>query len=267
MGFKITFTNNNDVSDGHKVYRSQTSMEGVPVGDLPEPVAVLPPGIDEWEDGTVIEGETYFYMVSAYIGSGQAFSDEIEVVDEGGAPEIIRSAIFSFTTSSLAQAPVNRVLYSEGLDNGLDINGQQLTWGIEYVSGQPSGTGFYTDHTYDGLPWPHNPVVDTEGDYQLYSTLRTRTISLNVTGLDIGKKYKLRFTGSRFLDGRRVIAASVLGNAQSVSAVNNNTRELIFESITPDSEGKISFVIDWGGSTYTSYLSALYIQEVEPNGD
>lgn len=85
MGFRIVFSDKNSgQGEGHRIYRSTSSMEGVPVGDLPEPVAVLEPGVEEWEDGTVTEGETYFYVVAAVAADGSVVSlgDQIQVEAE-----------------------------------------------------------------------------------------------------------------------------------------------------------------------------------------
>lgn len=77
MGFLLTWQDNNISEDGHRVYRSMTTMDP---NNLPAPVADLGADVTEYEDGGVVEGNTYYYRVSAYItGGSEVVSGEIMV--------------------------------------------------------------------------------------------------------------------------------------------------------------------------------------------
>lgn len=87
MGFRLTWVEENLSEEGHRVYRSTSPMDP---GNLPAPLVTLPPDVEEWEDGTVTPGVTYYYRVGAFIdGVVEKVSDEFEVVAEAPeAPEI-----------------------------------------------------------------------------------------------------------------------------------------------------------------------------------
>lgn len=96
MGFRITFTDNNVAEEGHHVYRSQTSMAGLTLAQMPAPVATLGPDVTAWEDGSVTQGETYYYRVGAFASSGtvELLSGEYEAVAlEAAAPPPPRNGV------------------------------------------------------------------------------------------------------------------------------------------------------------------------------
>jgi hypothetical protein len=73
---RLTWQDPNPDEDGHRVYRSATSMDP---NDLPAPLAALGVDVEAYDDEAVEENETWFYRVSAFRGDGEAVSDEIEV--------------------------------------------------------------------------------------------------------------------------------------------------------------------------------------------
>lgn len=81
MGFLVTWRDRNVAEEGHNVYRSDAPMDPQ---NLPAPIASVGPDITEWEDGTVVPGNTYYYRVGALTASGgvEMVSDEFEAVAE-----------------------------------------------------------------------------------------------------------------------------------------------------------------------------------------
>ncbi|WP_165856723.1 LamG domain-containing protein [Marinobacter sp. JSM 1782161] len=77
MGIRLTWTDNNFGEDGHRIYRSTSPMDAE---SLPAPYDEIGPNVELYDDGGVMEGETYYYRVSAYIGSStEVVSEEIQI--------------------------------------------------------------------------------------------------------------------------------------------------------------------------------------------
>lgn len=66
----------NDIEQGYKLYKSPESID---MNSLPLPI-ILNNNITEYNDYDVVDGNTYYYRVSAYTPNGEAFSDEVSGV-------------------------------------------------------------------------------------------------------------------------------------------------------------------------------------------
>jgi len=86
--------NASTVPIGFKVYRSDTPID--PNGTLPAPLATLTRDIFEYEDTTVVFGNTYYYRVSAYTDTNESFSDEIVAT--------VKQSVYGSYSSSLQKA-------------------------------------------------------------------------------------------------------------------------------------------------------------------
>jgi len=77
MGFRIVFTDNNVAEEGHNIYRSDAPMDPQ---NMPAPIATVGADVTEWEDGTVVQGNTYYYRVGAFTANAtvELISDEWE---------------------------------------------------------------------------------------------------------------------------------------------------------------------------------------------
>lgn len=259
MGVLLTWKDNNLSEDGHRIYRSTSPMDPE---NLPSPLATLGPGVGEYVDGTTLSGLTYYYRVGAFVGGVELVSQEFVVTaEEADEPE----AIFSFASYSQATFPVNRVLFTEGLSGAFTTLGVPVAWGLQRISGEHQGSDFFDpDVNYDELPWPYSPIVEPEGDYTVRLDSGAENMVFDITGLDPLKTYDLRFTGSRFSSGSRNVGILIDGTRKTINAVNNNSRQVEFLGVAPDSLGVIRFQFtdpaldgaNWG------YLSALFIKEV-----
>lgn len=71
---KVSWDDHNVVSEGVRIYRSNTAFTS---SNLPAVLATVPT-LDEYEDLDVIEGQTYFYMLAAYLGEQEVFTECFE---------------------------------------------------------------------------------------------------------------------------------------------------------------------------------------------
>jgi len=70
----LRWQDTNNIEIGHKIYRSDTPMD---IQNMPPPHAILNPNTTEYTDEAVIEGNFYYYRVSAYTSNGEEFSNEV----------------------------------------------------------------------------------------------------------------------------------------------------------------------------------------------
>lgn len=80
----ISWKYDSGVGDGFRIYRSDTPMDP---DDLPEPLATVTIDKREYDDETVVQGETYYYRVGSYIGLMESVSAELEHVAEASGDE------------------------------------------------------------------------------------------------------------------------------------------------------------------------------------
>lgn len=76
MPITLNWTDTNDNEDGHRVYRSTSTIDPAA---LPTPLADLGADVTTYTDGDVTEGETYYYRVSAYRGTSENVSEELAI--------------------------------------------------------------------------------------------------------------------------------------------------------------------------------------------
>ena len=73
---KIGWANNNVIVEGVRIYKSLSSFN---VDSRPSLYAEILDGSDLYEDFNVIEGQTYFYMLSCFLGDLEVFTNCYEV--------------------------------------------------------------------------------------------------------------------------------------------------------------------------------------------
>ena len=78
-GIKLQWKDRNFSEELHRIYKSDTPMT---LGMLPTPIATLSSNVTEYIDYDVIEGNTYYYRISAVRGNDEAVSDELEILAE-----------------------------------------------------------------------------------------------------------------------------------------------------------------------------------------
>lgn len=77
MGFKLAWVDPNTNEDGFHIYRATAPMD---VNNLPTPIDTIGPGSTTYEDGGVVDGNTYYYRVGVFQGSTELISSELKAV-------------------------------------------------------------------------------------------------------------------------------------------------------------------------------------------
>lgn len=105
MGVRLTWTDNNYGEDGHNIYRSTSPMDPE---NLPTELDSVDANVTVYDDGSVVEGTTYYYRVSATMAGAEMVSDEIEVLLEETVDIVVG------TMSLISNSDVSTL---DGLDN------------------------------------------------------------------------------------------------------------------------------------------------------
>jgi len=78
MGTRLTWADNNLAEDGHRIYRSESTMDP---NDMPTALGSTAADVSVYDDGdSLVDGTTYYYRVGAYVGGVERISDEISIV-------------------------------------------------------------------------------------------------------------------------------------------------------------------------------------------
>ena len=113
---KIGWTDNNVITEGVRIYRSSMPFE---VNTLPEVYAEIVDGSLFYEDFDVIDGQTYFYMLSCFVSELEVFTECFEVIATIKPP-----TAYFIGTSSITEAAQDAELYRSALNSagiGLEI--------------------------------------------------------------------------------------------------------------------------------------------------
>ena len=126
----LTWDDNNNIETGHKIYRSNTSMN---LNSLPDPIVTLGVNSNEYIDLDVIEGNFYYYIVSAYTPTGEEFSEEImseASIDNGAGPQ-------ELIAGDMTNGFFGEILSSEFITGDQLATSLNLTQGISQYSDTP----------------------------------------------------------------------------------------------------------------------------------
>lgn len=129
MGFRLSWLDNNLAEDGHRIYRSTSSMDP---DNLPSPLVELGVDITTYDDAdSIVPGETYYYIVSAFKGSVERLSEELSVVADESFNGIVGCALFNGTDggidagNSSAPSSNNGILTVEARVTFLSLDGHR----------------------------------------------------------------------------------------------------------------------------------------------
>lgn len=113
---KIGWTDNNVIIEGVRIYKSFTPFE---VSTLPEVYTEILDGSLFYEDFDVIDGQTYFYMLSCFLSEREVFTECFEVIANIKPP-----TAYFIGTSLLTEVAQDAELYRSALSSvgiGLEV--------------------------------------------------------------------------------------------------------------------------------------------------
>jgi len=189
---KVSWDDHNVVSEGVRIYRSNTTFTP---SNLPAVLATVPT-LDEYEDLDVIEGQTYFYMLAAYLGEQEVFTECFEVKTDLTPTGIWALAVACWGTVTLPQFNkdlINEATWPENFSKTQDI--------ISYVRAY-NATGNIT------TPAVNNKVIDAS------ILLGKRMFIQVVAGTFLGNYGRMYL---EFMDASNNVLAAII-----VNKANNN---------------------------------------------
>ena len=92
MGALIKWQDNNVSEEGHRIYKSTSTIDP---NNLPSPYATVGPDVTQFEDGEILDGETFYYRIGAYTASStvELVSDELVVTGSENGPPYLTMAL------------------------------------------------------------------------------------------------------------------------------------------------------------------------------
>lgn len=142
MPVLLNWNDTNQTEDGHRVYRSTSPMD---VNALPAPLVSLGPNITSYQDDAVSDGVTYYYIVSAYKGTSEAFSAEVSVVaTQSNIPTANMEIWYKFSDVSGSIVPDS----AGNFDGTLNGNATQVAGDLGGSAIDFDGAGDYIDSSY-----------------------------------------------------------------------------------------------------------------------
>ena len=159
-GIILQWKDRNFSEEQHRIYKSSTPMS---LGMLPSPIATLGSNITEYIDYDVIEGNTYYYRISAVRGNDEAVSDELMMVAEElglgpGSQELIAG---DMTAGFFGEVPVTELITGDDLATQIG-----LTQGTSQFSNEPWLKFALDDNIIYVAKKPYRHTVSWEHIYQ-----------------------------------------------------------------------------------------------------
>jgi len=175
-GIKLQWKDRNFSEEQHRIYKSSTPMT---LGMLPTPIATLGSNITEYIDYDVIEGNTYYYRISAVRGNDEAVSDELmmvaEEINNGPGPyELIAG---DMTAGFFGEVPTSELITGDDLATAIG-----LTAGTSQFSNEPWLKFALDDNIIYVAKKPYRHTVSWEHIYQAGAVYGTNDNGYNPSG-------------------------------------------------------------------------------------
>ena len=159
-GIKLQWKDRNFSEESHRIYKSDTPMT---LGMLPTPIATLSSNITEYIDYDVIEGNTYYYRISAVRGNDEAVSDELEIVAEelnfGPGSDVLIAG--NMTAGFFGEVPTTELITGDDLATAIG-----LTAGTSQYSTEPWLKFALDDNIIYVAKKPYRHSISWENIYQ-----------------------------------------------------------------------------------------------------
>ena len=185
-GIKLQWKDRNFSEEQHRIYKSSTPMS---LGMLPTPIATLGSNITEYIDYDVIEGNTYYYRISAVRGNDEAVSDELMMVAEelnfGPGSDILIAG--DMTAGFFGEVPTTELITGDDLATQIGLTAGTAQYSTEpwlkfaldgniiYVAKKPYRHSISWEHIYQA------GAVYGTGDNGLYPSGGNRLQDANIT--------------------------------------------------------------------------------------
>ena len=178
-GIKLQWKDRNFSEEQHRIYKSSTPMT---LGMLPTPIATLGSNITEYIDYDVIEGNTYYYRISAVRGNDEAVSDELMMVAEElglgpGSQELIAG---DMTAGFFGEVPTSELITGDDLATAIG-----LTAGTSQFSNEPWLKFALDDNIIYVAKKPYRHTVSWQHIYQAGAVYGTNDNGLYPSGGNI----------------------------------------------------------------------------------
>jgi len=115
MSVFLTWADPNSIEEGHRIYRSEAPIDP---NALPAPLAELGPDATGYLDSTVAPSTTYYYRVTAFLGTIEKVALEVEVTT--GATPTPRAKVMQ-SVDELDAGLDNNILLSGDAQSGTDL--------------------------------------------------------------------------------------------------------------------------------------------------
>jgi hypothetical protein len=150
MGIRIRWRDNNSSEEGHKIYRSTSTIDP---NSLPAELASVGADVNYYDDGSVVASTTYYYRVSAVTDSGavERVSDEL-VITATEDPEVVSGCSVYFDMTNTDATYV--------YDETANSNDATIGGGVTILS---DDEGSYIKCTTDST-WLQIPSLPVETD-------------------------------------------------------------------------------------------------------
>jgi len=175
-GIKLQWKDRNFSEEQHRIYKSSTPMT---LGMLPSPIATLGSNITEYIDYDVIEGNTYYYRISAVRGNDEAVSDELMMVAEelNLGPGPIELIAGDMTAGFFGEVPTSELITGDDLATAIG-----LTAGTSQFSNEPWLKFALDDNIIYVAKKPYRHTVSWENIYQAGAVYGTNDNGYNPSG-------------------------------------------------------------------------------------
>lgn len=170
---KIGWTDNNAIIEGVRVYKSLAPFD---IDSKPGALAEILDGSNFYEDLDVIEGHTYFYMLSCFLGEREVFTECYEV--------LASTVVFVEFKKVIDCTSIEAIQTSSGIYIGASFPNKDGT--VVYVA---TSTGEFRKYI---LPNPHDYKGLVTSNYTVISPFGTSASFSSVSFFNNGKKAIVR---------------------------------------------------------------------------
>ena len=184
----LRWQDTNNIEIGHKIYRSDTPMD---IQNMPTPIATLNPNTTEYTDEAVIEGNFYYYRVSAYTTNGEEYSNEVyaeAIIAIGPGPSTLIAG--DMTAGFFGEVPTSELITGDDLATAIG-----LTAGTSQFSNEPWLKFALDDNIIYVAKKPYRHTVSWENIYQAGAVYGTGDNGLYPSGGDRLQDAKITVDG------------------------------------------------------------------------